>query len=371
MTPSPDPAPSSPPRIASLDQFRGYTVAGMLVVNYLGGFDATPPILDHHNTYCSYADTIMPQFFFAVGYAFRLTYLKRSSGAGGSTACKHALGRIFGLLLLGILYHGLDGRAENWQALKDLGYLGFLRQAFQREPFQTLTSIALASLWCLPVIGRSSRVIAAFAVFSAALHLALSRWFYFDWAWTRPVIDGGPLGFLSWSLPLLSGALAHDLLSVRGPKRSLSILLLSALVLMSSGYLLSCLGGSQAPDGSPTPGWAAPPFTAPTIPVNLWTMSQRTGSVSYLIFSSGVSLAILALFVVACDLLHLQVGLFRTFGRNALVAYILHSLVWGPIRQYAPSDSPLWWALSMSGLAFAITYLFIRHLEKDGVFVRI
>ncbi len=28
------------PRIASLDQFRGYTVAGMILVNFIGGFEA-------------------------------------------------------------------------------------------------------------------------------------------------------------------------------------------------------------------------------------------------------------------------------------------------------------------------------------------
>ncbi len=64
-------------RIVSLDQFRGYTVAGMLLVNFLGGYQAVPAILKHHNTYCSYADTIMPQFFFAVGFAYRLTFLRR------------------------------------------------------------------------------------------------------------------------------------------------------------------------------------------------------------------------------------------------------------------------------------------------------
>ena len=58
------PAPCAGGRIASLDQFRGYTVAGMLLVNFLGGYQAVPAVLKHHNTYCSYADTIMPQFFF-------------------------------------------------------------------------------------------------------------------------------------------------------------------------------------------------------------------------------------------------------------------------------------------------------------------
>ena len=72
------------------------TVAGMLLVNFLGGYAVVPAILKHHNTYCSYADTIMPQFFFAVGFAYRLTFLRRreSSGAWAAisfTNCRTAI----------------------------------------------------------------------------------------------------------------------------------------------------------------------------------------------------------------------------------------------------------------------------------------
>ena len=74
------------PRIASLDQFRGYTVVGMLFVNFLGNLDALPAIFKHHNSYCSYADTIMPQFFFAVGFAYRLTFLRRRQTLGTAKA---------------------------------------------------------------------------------------------------------------------------------------------------------------------------------------------------------------------------------------------------------------------------------------------
>ncbi len=56
--------------------------------------------------------------------------------------------------------------------------------------------------------GTWARVLFLFA--SAGLHLWLSSWFYLDWAWNRPVIDGGPLGFLSWTIPLLAGSLAYD-----------------------------------------------------------------------------------------------------------------------------------------------------------------
>lgn len=64
-------------RIHSLDQFRGYCVLGMLLVNFLAGFDVTPDVLEHHNTHFSYADSILPAFLFAVGFAFRLTWCKR------------------------------------------------------------------------------------------------------------------------------------------------------------------------------------------------------------------------------------------------------------------------------------------------------
>jgi Heparan-alpha-glucosaminide N-acetyltransferase, catalytic len=69
--------PLSKPRIASLDQFRGYTVAGMCLANFLAPFLSTPAQLKHNESWFSYADSIMPSFFFVVGYSFRLTYLRR------------------------------------------------------------------------------------------------------------------------------------------------------------------------------------------------------------------------------------------------------------------------------------------------------
>lgn len=56
------------PRLLSLDQFRGYTILGMLLVNFLGDYRICPRWLRHTNDYCSYADTIMPQFLFAAGF---------------------------------------------------------------------------------------------------------------------------------------------------------------------------------------------------------------------------------------------------------------------------------------------------------------
>jgi predicted acyltransferase len=362
--------PAAPPtsagrRIAALDQFRGYTIAGMLLVNFLGGFAAAPAILQHHHTYCSYADTIMPQFFFAVGFAYRLT-LRRRLDAGGSSrsAYGHAVRRALGLILLGLVIYHLDGEAKTWRDWRELGIWGFLTTAFQRRPFQTLVHIGLTSLWVLPVIAAGPKSRGLFLVASALSHILFSTLGgYANWAWERPVIDGGPLGFLSWTIPLLIGAWACDLYQVLGPRGGLRRLLIGGSGLMLVGYALSCLGtGDLAP----------PPFVPPASnSVDAWTMSQRMGTVSYLTFAAGFSALVFALFVVACDLGTFRLGLFRTLGGNALATYILHELVNEAIKPYVPRDAPAWFVLIGLGLSVSLTYLFIRSLERQNVFIKL
>ena len=67
----------------------------------------------------------------------------------------------------------------------------------------------------------------------------------------------------------------------------------------------------------------------------------------------------------------LRVGLFRTFGRNALAAYVLHSLVFAAVKPYVPRDAPGWYAAAGFGIAFAITYLLVRHLEKNEIYLKL
>ncbi len=57
---------NSPVRRASLDQFRGYTVLGMIAANFLQDVQfivQNAPFLRHAEIGFGYADSIMPQFF--------------------------------------------------------------------------------------------------------------------------------------------------------------------------------------------------------------------------------------------------------------------------------------------------------------------
>src|SRR4051812_47095377 len=97
---------SSSARLASLDQFRGYTVAGMFLVNFLGAYRVAPEAWKHHEAFSSYADTIMPHFFFAVGFALRLVQVRRFETAGSRAATLRAVRRGLLLVLVGaVVYH--------------------------------------------------------------------------------------------------------------------------------------------------------------------------------------------------------------------------------------------------------------------------
>ncbi len=373
-------------RIVSLDQFRGYTVLGMFVVNFLGPYAATPEFLKHHNdqvvcgSYCGYADTIMPQFFFAVGFAYRLTLLRRLRDEGPGVAYRRVLRRNLGLILLGVVLHHLDGDFKSWEGLRQLGWRGFFEQSFQRNVFQTLVHIGVTAIWVLPVITAGSLTRVAFAGLSAGLYVLATRAGYYEWVMRRPGIDGGPLGFLTWTIPMLTGSLAYDAIApaavAGGLGRAAGRLLGWAALLMAVGYGIACLNlvtpPNEVPDGAGAAAYMVePPFVPPSRPINVWTMCQRSGSLSYQVFAAGFSLAVYALFVWACDVFGWRWGPFGTFGSNALAAYVIHDLVMEAMRPLTPRDAPGWFVLAATGVFLGVCYLFVRSLERNNVYIRL
>jgi predicted acyltransferase len=298
------------PRVAALDQFRGLAVLGMLVVNFLAPYAvvrADAPLLVHHAASFSLADAFLPMFLFASGAALRLR--------GG--AVRPEPRRAAALLLLALLVYPLE----------DVGKSP-LHELFKRHYFQALTHIALSGLWVLPVVARGPRVRAAYAAASLGLYVALSAAFYHDWIYRSPrCVEGGPLGFLGWSAVVLAGSIAGEVLDVRR-------LAAWGAGLMALGYAVSCLPGR----------WAPLPFTfAGAPPPDLFTMSQRGVTTSYVLFGAGLSIAVLALLV--------RIGSARgtLFGRRALAVYVFHLLAAQAFRPFLAKDAS--WAAVLAGLA--------------------
>jgi hypothetical protein len=402
-------APTASQRLASLDQFRGYTVAGMMLVNYLGGFAACPRILKHTHDYCSYADTIMPQFLFAVGFAMRLTFERRFQREGRA-AYGRVIRRLLGLVLVSLVVYTVGSRARSWQELCDLGFLGAIGEPLKRTWFQTLMHIAVTSLWILPVVRATAGVRIVWMTASALVHVLLSWWFNFTWVNSPPAgIDGGPLGFLTWTVPAIVGTLACDAFApATGHSGDRAVPLgrvaVAAALLMGLGWGMSCgtrcydihtidtappspraadgvvptatrMAAKQAAGGGAAAWLAEAPFVPPPPAsqrqLNYWMMSQRAGSLSYLVFAAGFSLAVYLMFHLACDRARWQLPLFTTFGTNAILAYVVHDMVGTAVKGFVPGDSPGWYVTGSLLLFGWITWLIIRHFEKDGVYLRV
>jgi predicted acyltransferase len=397
-------------RIVSLDQFRGYTVLGMFWVNFIGGYLATPWIFKHHHTFCSYADTIMPQFFFAVGFSYRLALLKRLGTVGSKAAYGHFFKRALGLMLLGFVVYHFDGGFKTWSQAKEWAAnftsgdweAGF-RTAYaviRRDYFQTLVHIGVTTLWVMPVMGRSAGVRVLFALVCGLVYTGLSMKFYYDSINFNPRgIDGGPLGFLTWTIPTVAGSLAYDWMAVAqtgGRGAAISKLLVWGLLLMCVGYGVSCLnrivppttefeqrtaaGWDKSPQAElarkvsvemPAEWLVEPPFIPPSRPHNMWSMSLRSGSLSLLTFGAGLSLFVYAFFVIVCDIWKLRLGLFTTLGANALAGYVIHMMVDDAIKPWVPRDAPWWYVFTAFIIFFAICYIFLRYLEKHKLYLRL
>jgi hypothetical protein len=120
---------------------------------------------------------------------------------------------------------------------------------------------------------------------------------------------------------------------------------------------------------------AEPPFVPPPDAAhrkwNYWMMCQRAGTLSYLTFSAGFSLVIFLIFYVVSDIWGWQLPFFRTFGTNALLAYVLHDLVDEALKPFIPKDSPGWYVTAGVLAFFAITWLVVRHVEKRAIYLRV
>jgi predicted acyltransferase len=258
--PAPQATAPSAGRIPSLDQYRGYAIFGMLLVNFFGHYGVkwvdvlstswlkTPLYfifgeqLHHHNTYMTYADTIAPIFMFVVGIGMRLSWVKRVEKTPANVARKAMAGRYFTLVLIAFAI-----------------YSGWIWDA--------LMSIGLAGLVTLLVVDKKIPVRIAYALgLVVAYQLIFSYTSYGEWllrlgqygenlAWPwitifLPLreellgvrINGGLIGHWSWAFMLIFGTIAYDIMATGDRKKILTGLIGFAVALTIAGWGVRAIG---------------------------------------------------------------------------------------------------------------------------------
>ena len=380
-------------RIQSLDQFRGFTVLAMFVVNFVHGMDHVPRLFQHAENWFSLADWIMPAFLFAVGMAFRLTWPRRVKSGGERTARLGYVKR--SLLLVGV-------------SLLVFGFQSPIAALLKARLWEVLAIIGVSQLLLLPIIGKGTRfrVGAFFALL--LVHAGLSQGFNVHFVLAKPNFmdafwgaadvrawDGGFFGILSWSAIMLAGTIAFDWLEALSPAQAMRKFVTVGLCGLLVGYGLNCLSTFyDLPEPKPealsevaaspvlpidAPGkltLAEPPFTPIPSPesrqVNYWMMSKRLVSIPFVIFSTGFVLILLGLFVWRCDLGTSGSAIFRILGSNALAAYIIHYLVLKTaVKPFLDRASPLWLVLLALLLFLALIVGIMHFLEKRKWYLRL
>jgi predicted acyltransferase len=310
---NPEPSTLNSQRLASLDVFRGLTIAGMIVVNTPGTWDHVyPPLLHAEWHGWTYTDTIFPFFLFIVGVAMAFSFGKRRRE--GDRLLLHTFRRAAVVFLLGfglnwlsvLLFHrehvripGVLQRIAVCFLCAALVYLGFGKRGLL-----PVATVLLAGYWLLmtqvpaPGFGTGRLDLEGnLAAYVDRLVLSEHTWKH------NPGWD--PEGLLS-TLPaiatVLFGILAGLALAGDRPLRAkIQWLTLAG----AAGIVVGRLWGIGFP-----------------INKNLWTSS-------YSVLMSGLAALCLAVCVFVVDFKHWRFLMppFQWLGSNALFLFVASDLV--------------------------------------------
>jgi len=247
-------------RIASLDQYRGYAIFGMLLVNFFGHYDTEwvkimgdsglkdllmwffGKQLHHHGEYMTYADTVAPIFMFVVGIGMRLSWTKRTQALEPGQARKSMAKRYFTLVLIAFtIYTGWL-----WDALMNIGLAGLVALLVVDKKWYVRIAYALGLVVAYQLI---------FSNTSYGMWLLRMGKYGRDLEWPLittllPLrgdilsvqINGGLLGHWGWAMMLITGTIAYDIMATRDANKIIPALLAMGLIYTVAGWGIRAAG---------------------------------------------------------------------------------------------------------------------------------
>ncbi|MBK1441033.1 DUF5009 domain-containing protein [Parapedobacter sp. ISTM3] len=347
-------------RLVSLDAFRGFTVAGMIVVNSPASWEHVYPPLLHASWHgITPTDYVFPFFIFIVGISIALSYGKlKAAGVATGKVLGKTFRRAFLIFVIGIFLSLFPD--FNFSEIRIPGVLQRIAIVFlvcavlfwytNWKQQAVVGAAALLLYWiamvCIPVPGVGTGLLEPGKNLAAWVDSALVPGKMWQGTWD-------PEGVLS-TVPAIasgiSGMLAGRLIAATAMSQERKV-----IWLYIAGLCAFALGSIW--------GWGFP------INKNLWTSS-------YVLYTSGLASMVLAsLFFVIEVQGHAawaKVGV--VFGSNAIVAYVIGSILpdllmplnsWyvGSVVEGAnwPQMASLLWALGICALCYILVYLLYRR----------
>lgn len=304
-------------RLISLDAFRGFTIAAMIVVNDPGGshHDAYPPLRHADWNGITPTDFIFPFFIFIVGVSIVLSYTKQQAwGVPRGKMVGKILKRSLIIFALGVFLNLFPD--FNFAEIRIPGVLQRIALVFLacallflytgRKTQAWLSGIILVGYWLLmtlvPVPGYGEPVLEPGRNLAAWLDDILIPGSMYQGTWD-------PEGVLSTFPSIVTGITGmfagYLLLSSRTVERKI-------IWLFFAGFVAYTLGNAW--------NWFFP------LNKNLWTSS-------FVLYTSGLAAMVLAAFYFFID----ELGYRKwtapgvIFGSNAITAYVIAGLLPAPL----------------------------------------
>jgi predicted acyltransferase len=296
----------------------------MVPVNVAADFRSIPAWFKHApGPGLTLADFVVPLFLFSLGLASSFSFKSRVRDRGYGRTCLHALLRYASLFAFGSIGILLVDHSSRWEILQMLGATGLFSFFF-----------LLLSPW--PRFAAAGLILALVEILRPlGLGSLMSAWYETGIA--------GPWGTFSLSFFAITASSLGELLKEASPQKRISSTLIFAGVLAAAGLFATRLS----------------PF------------SKHSLSLSYILFTAGVSSALLAILLVLHEKFRLRLPVAGSLGRNALVLYMLHSVI-GVGLQALLGDSAqpaLAWAASFFVLGICV--LAATLLDRKALYIKL
>ncbi len=309
-------------RLLSLDQFRGLAILLMVFANSPEHYRNVSRYLKHAPSYSFHLpDIVAPMFLFAIGYAAQLSFQSRVRKKGVLKTVLHFLLRNFVLFAWG--FCGTLIVPENrWDILQTLGVAGFL-------------AIPLLFLKPAPRLAIALLVAVAYQMTSSGGFGPAARHFIFHSG------QPAPFSILSLLFILISGSCLSAWLKGKPYAERMVWLAATGTILLVAECLLS-----------------------------LW-IPFRKGTLCFVLLSTGICAYLLLLFTLLSERFQLSIQPLEALGRNALLCYMLSSVLILGERAILPEDVSAAMAMAGFGGVMLLTYLVATLLDRQKIYLKL
>ena len=311
-------------RWEALDDLRGLAILVMVPVNVAAAFTVIPAWFKHAPaTGLTLPDFVVPAFVFSLGLSASFSFRSRVRDRGFARALLHALIRYALLFAFGTIGILLVDHATRWEILQMLGATGLLCFFFLPIPPWPRAAAAAAVLAVVEVLRP------------LGLGGLINGWY--------DTGLGGPWGTASLAFFAIAASALGELLRDETSGRRLVLSGAFALVLGAAGLVARVFL----------------PF------------SKHLLSLSYILFTAGVSSALLCLLVLARELWGLKLPVAGSMGRNALLLYMLHAVIGVGVQALLGDGASAGAAWGASLLVLAVCAAAAVVLDRKKIYVKL